>query len=54
MNVDLVVYHYTEIDNVFIPANTDTHVYLVGDEEGPELQVYIEQSNNGYKGKHYE
>lgn len=41
MNTDLVVYHYTEIDDVFIPEYTDTHVYLVGDEEEPELHVYL-------------
>ena len=44
MPMELTTYHYTDLHKVAIPALcVDLRVYLIGDEEGPELHVYSEE-----------
>lgn len=44
MKMELETYHYTDFHKVAIPALcVDLRVYLLGDEDGPELYVYSEE-----------
>ena len=41
MIMELTTYHYTDFDKVALPC-VDPHVYLLGDEDGPELRLYCD------------
>ena len=42
--MELTTYHYTDFAKVAIPALcVALRVYLIGDEEGPELHVYSDE-----------
>ena len=43
MIMELTTYHYTDLHKVAIPATcVDLRVYLLGDEDGPELHLYCD------------
>lgn len=43
-SMELTTYPHTDLSKVAIPALcVDLRVYLLGDEEGPELHVYSEE-----------